>query len=336
MKYVVIVVLFLLQARLSQAEGFVAGTTVSTARGIIAIEMLQRGDCVVNSNKNESLYLITDVTSHMVEEYVKINIEDVVLFVALNQKFYVVDKCGWVSAADLVVGDSLLCCLGKSLFVDAITIIHTQKKMYALSVDVGHIFLVTHPGIIAHNIEPIGAVTMTAISFACPPAAAALALGELLAFGAICFGTYFIHKKTHNNKQHNERFVQQNNGLGNCPCGGKPPQHEDDEDKYPHGVYEDAGYHHKNSKNGKSPCPKNGQQCLDNSFPIGGSSTGRISIEDGVFVILRQTSPRKFHGYIIKTWKELCSPANKTQMIRNAFKEHGLVDHLGRIINKNV
>ncbi|HSC24711.1 MAG TPA: hypothetical protein VLB80_00640 [Candidatus Babeliales bacterium] len=141
-------------------------------------------------------------------------------------------------------------------------------------------------------------------------------------------------KKLQKNKQYN-RYPLQDRIANACNCGGKPPKHEDDKEEHPNGIYENAKYHHKNSNGCKNVCPKDGQWCLDNSFSVG-DSVHRISIEDGMFVILKQTAPRKFHGYIIKTWGELCNKGSATQLIRNAFINNGLVNRSGKVIAKNI
>lgn len=57
-----------------------------------------------------------------------------------------------------------------------------------------------------------------------------------------------------------------------------PEEPKDDPDKYPHGVYFDSDYHHKNRRWPKSPPPIDGQRCLDYSIPYDGPH--RICIED--------------------------------------------------------
>ena len=88
---------------------------------------------------------------------------------------------------------------------------------------------------------------------------------------------YFLHKKSQKNKDNVCSSIYNNNVI--CNGGGKLPEDENDEEEHPHGIYEDAGYHHMNSGNHKSAAPKNGQICLDNSFDVGCNSTRRISIK---------------------------------------------------------
>lgn len=179
---------------------------------------------------------------------------------------------------------------------------------------------------IAH-IEPgMGGAAVVMLSSICPPAAAAVAIGEIVAFGLIGYGMYHAHKKSQQNK-HYERYPIYNNVP--CNCGGKPPKHEDNEKEHPHGIYEDAGYHHQNSGNGKSQCPRDGQRCLDNSFGGKGNSEQRVSIEGDNFVVLKKTGFRKYHGYCV-TWDDLHISLQRILM------NNGLVTHKGKIIKEVV
>lgn len=111
----------------------------------------------------------------------------------------------------------------------------------------------------------------------------------------------------------------------------KKDDKEDDANKHPHGIYEDAGYHHVNSSGRKSPAPKNGQAALDVSVPCPKDESEpsnfrhRIAICDEKIVVLRQTSEGKYHGYVC-SWEDLESHMQK------ALKRHNLVTKKGKII----
>jgi len=314
-------------------EGFTTGTVVLTHKGNAAIEQLHKQNSVTVHCGNQSpVYEITDTAYNVVDHYIKISIQDVVLSVASDQKLFVVNK-GWVRADELVLSDLLLCSNAKLVSLNAIKTIYEQQKMHTLSVKESHVYCVTKYGIIVHNAEPIGASVATIIFPVCPPLGAAVILGEIIALGVAGFSAYLIHKKSKQENQKNT-YLEQNNAPNNLPHGGKPPKDEDDEDEHLYGIYKDASYHHRKSSGKKSMCPKNGQKCLDNSFEVSDGSDRRISIEDDVFVILEETAPRIFHGYIIETWKELDKAGNSRQAVRSAFKKHGLVNKAGKIIKR--
>jgi hypothetical protein len=101
--------------------------------------------------------------------------------------------------------------------------------------------------------------------------------------------------------------------------------------EHPNGIYENAPYHHKNSKGLKSACPKNGQKALDESVPIKDTAPHRVGISENEIVVLKQTSPGKFHGYTT-TWKELEQGGTATHKIRDALTENKLVNLSGKIL----
>lgn len=323
MKHIVMLLLCIIN-RL-QAEGFVADTLVHTQQGLVAIENICSGDYIIINGGNQShSYVTTDTTSNTVDQLIKITIKDVELCLAIDQKLYVLSK-GWVCAKELVLSDLLLCENKKYVEIAALEVVHKKQKMHLLSVEFSHVFCVTKYGIIVHNIEPVGAgVATIAVSF-CPPLGGAVILGEIIAFGFAGIASYLIHKKSKQDAKQNRYPIIE--GLDTCPCGGKPPRHEDDEDEHPNGTYEGAGYHHKNSKNGKSICPKNGQRALDNSFIIEESERHRIAVDEGQFVVLFWTSPRRFHGHV-RIWEKL------DQQMKNTLINNGLATRAGKIIKQ--
>lgn len=319
---------------LLQAEGFIAGTLVPTEQGVIPIEQVDLGDCVTACIDGELFaYSVTYVTHYNVNDYVKIKIGEDYVCAAPEQKIYVIGK-QWVNVRELTLSDRLLCINGSVKCIDSLEIIHEQQKMYALSVDSSHLFCVSHHGIIVHNIEPVltgGAVAAVALSIGCPPAAAVAIIGKCIALVVVGVGVYYAHNKSQRNSQYDKCSVY-NNGFG--AGGGKDPKDEDNNQDCPFGVYEDAGYHHQNSYGSKSPCPQDGQKCLDNSLLIDGNLKQRVGIEGDKFVIFKQTVSGKFHGYTI-TWKEIVSGGNSyTEAIRKTLIRSGWVSKSGKIIKE--
>lgn len=106
---------------------------------------------------------------------------------------------------------------------------------------------------------------------------------------------------------------------------------------YPCGKYENAGYHPdqkdllKNSNVPvKSPCPKNGQECLNNSYAVNGSME-RVAMEDGKIVILKKTSDGIYHGYIVDDFHSI-----KNESVQKALVENGLIRTIksGKVVKK--
>jgi hypothetical protein len=227
----------------------------------------------------------------------------------------------------------LLCCNDKKVAVDAVRVVNAQQEMYVLSVDTSHIFCVTPYRILAHNVEPAGTAVVATLALVFPPAAAAVTVAEIIVLGIVGISAYRAYKKSQQNKQY-ERYPVYSDVV--CNCGGKPPKHEDDKEEHPHGIYEDAGYHHPNSYGNKSPCPQNGQKCLDNSLLIEDSVKQRVGIEGDKFVVFKQTASGKFHGYVV-SWKDIVSGGNShTEAIRKTLLRSGWVTKSGKIVKELV
>lgn len=107
----------------------------------------------------------------------------------------------------------------------------------------------------------------------------------------------------------------------------KKPGEKNQEEEHPNGDYEEAPYHHQNSKGRKGPAPKNGQKALDDSIPLDedGNTPRRLSIDGEDFVVLDQTSKGKFHGHT-RTWAELRRP------MRDRLIKEGFANKKGKII----
>ena len=91
----------------------------------------------------------------------------------------------------------------------------------------------------------------------------------------------------------------------------------------PNGVYEKSPSHNKGNSV-KSPAPIDGQSALNNSVSIGNNTQRRVGISNGQIVMLPQTTPGVYHGYVV-TWTKLPQDA------RNALYEAGMVTLRGKI-----
>jgi hypothetical protein len=131
-------------------------------------------------------------------------------------------------------------------------------------------------------------------------------------------------------KHHNKKTFSQAAAVSKVIEGGGP-----------YGIYQDAGYHHFQSKGSvKSKAPIDGQKALDTSVIVKNKGTSiligkkRIAIQaEGEYVVLDMTSrgnPEKglkpiFHGHV-RSWDEL------TTDMKEALKREGFTDNKGRII----
>ncbi len=320
-----LVLLFIFLCGKLLAEGCSEGTLVATDYGLVSIENIAVGTSICNE------HFVTHCIKNSVDRYVNIFIDDCCISVALDQKFYVQNK-GWIHAQALLPSDKLFCFDGAIVDVIAIETIEKQQDMYALCVEMNHIFYISEYGIITHNIELISGAATACLAVVCPPAAAGLAIVEAITAGVICFGAYHAYKKCQKKKKQKKDCLEQNKAVISAGGSGKDPKDEDDDpEKHPYGIYRDASYHTPGGSRMKGPRPKNGQRALDNSVSLGRNSTGRVGISEGEIVVLRRTSERLYHGYV-ETWDSLKGRGNGNQAIRNALTENRLISRAGKII----
>lgn len=94
--------------------------------------------------------------------------------------------------------------------------------------------------------------------------------------------------------------------------------------------YQGASYHGKVGNSVKSKAPVNGQDALDMSVQVKGTSPRRVGIDykTGEFAVFDQTSSGVFHGHV-RGWKGL------TSQMQNALRKSGMVDRKGNILGGN-
>jgi len=85
----------------------------------------------------------------------------------------------------------------------------------------------------------------------------------------------------------------------------------------PHGIYEDAGYHHHQSKGLKSPNPTNGQKALDKSVEFSKTSSNRVGVDPDTkeyVEFFRTGKTNIFHG--VKTSWDKLTPSQRFALFR--------------------
>ena len=140
--------------------------------------------------------------------------------------------------------------------------------------------------------------------------------------GAVAGAKAISDKQKGLNKKQQQKLNNQNrNPAQNEPVGNK-------------GKYEDAAYHHPNSKGVKSPAPKNGQKALNNSILVKAKGNNgyqrRVGVSDGEIVVLDENNSGNFHGHV-RTWKEICND-NGSKDLKKILLDNGLVDKKGNIL----
>lgn len=133
------------------SEGFLAGTLIRTIDGYVPVELLVVGDFLNGidydreidfSCKNQIIY----IKKNYLTQYVQLQIDSELINVALNQRFYLLDK-SLKAACDLEIGDTL----SASSYICAKRIINEPCVSYCIGVQ-QHSFLV-YPNIGVHNFD---------------------------------------------------------------------------------------------------------------------------------------------------------------------------------------
>ena len=135
---------------------FVAGTTVLTAAGAVAIEQIQAGDQVWAWDEETGTVGIKKVVETYVNEtdelvHVFVNQEEIVA--TPRHPFYSPVK-GWTEAAQLRAGDILVLVNGEYVVVEKIQheILEAPVEVYNFQVEDYHTYFVASSGILVHNV----------------------------------------------------------------------------------------------------------------------------------------------------------------------------------------
>ena len=136
---------------------FIAGTTILTATGLVAIEKLAAGDKVISTNPDtletaEKTVLETYV--RQVDKLVHITINGEEIVTTDNHPFYVQGR-GFIEAGHLLVGDKLVSVNGEDLIVEDYYTELTDEpvSVYNFQVEDFHTYFVGDCAVWVHNAE---------------------------------------------------------------------------------------------------------------------------------------------------------------------------------------
>ena len=134
---------------------FIAGTTILTATGLVAIEKLAAGDKVISTNPDtletaEKTVLETYV--RQVDKLVHITINGEEIITTDNHPFYVQGR-GFIDAGSLLVGDRLVSVNGDDLTIEDYHIELTDEpvSVYNFQVEDFHTYFVGDCAVWVHN-----------------------------------------------------------------------------------------------------------------------------------------------------------------------------------------
>jgi hypothetical protein len=136
---------------------FIAGTTILTATGFVAIEKLAAGDKVISTNPDtletaEKTVLETYV--RQIDKLVHITINGEEIVTTVDHPFYVQGR-GFIEAGKLLVGDKLISVKGEDLIVEDYYIKLTKEpvSVYNFQVEDFHTYFVGENGVLVHNAQ---------------------------------------------------------------------------------------------------------------------------------------------------------------------------------------
>ena len=134
---------------------FIAGTTILTATGFVAIEKLAAGDKVISTNPDtletaEKTVLETYV--RQVDKLVHITINGEEIITTVDHPFYVQGR-GFIEAGSLLVGDKLISVNGEDLTIEDYYIKLTEEpiSVYNFQVEDFHTYFVGDCAVWVHN-----------------------------------------------------------------------------------------------------------------------------------------------------------------------------------------
>jgi len=298
------------------SAGFAGHTLLLTDQGQITLDqfnakMLIQGDKTVVQS-------ILFLHKYYVEQVVQLSFADEIIMCHEKQVFWCVNKSRWECAENLVSGDLLQTIDEQLVVIDTVQIVQQQTVIYSLTVGPPHHLYVGKHAVLAHNVVPFVLVATAPLTSTIAVKVATTAVGT----GLVTFGAWIANWFAKNNNKKKPRLAVVAQPVGSSPAFFNP--NDDNKNKHPNGIYEDADYHGLTQNGRKSPRPKDGQKALDNSYAFGEELSGRIAIQDGEFVVLRSHNPGKYHGYRCQ-WEKLPDEA------RAILQKFNLVSKRGKI-----
>jgi Protein of unknown function (DUF1557). len=298
--------------------GFVADTLIKAPTSYIAIKDIKTGDLVMGLDHNNEPVVkrVIHTCAYYFENVMNLTIDDQSFITSYGQRFYLPFEKKWQRARELRVGDVVLKKTNEHAVVTYAGPCSERVLLYDIGVEGRHNFFVSEHDMVVHNFVPI-----------------VIGLTWLFGIGSVEFagatvGVAILGAAIGINLHKNRDGVdgQKDGGL-RISFHGSPSPEDPEEFKrnHPHGKYEDAPYHHLQSKGAKSLAPQNGQAALDNSVFVKTSSDVRVGINQGEFVVLRKTSENLYHGYVLE-WNRL------DVELKNALIRAKMVNHRGKIL----
>jgi|GEM_PF-1250686 len=133
--------------------GFTQGTLVHTPHGYKNIETLRPGDDIYSVTKNGKLHLdrVKYISNHMHDVSMEIIIDDEMIVVSPEQRFYLASKQKWCTAKNLAQGDVVRLGNNSRAPVQSISYVHQTTQFCDITLEKIHAFCITSQKIVVHN-----------------------------------------------------------------------------------------------------------------------------------------------------------------------------------------
>ncbi len=118
------------------------------------VENINVGDYVYSYNEESGSIeqnIVSEVFVHEVNELVELTINDSVIPTTANHPFYSADRCGWVEAGNLCVGEKVLSANGEAIVAYKNVIEIGPVNVYNFTVDNAHTYFVGEASVCVHN-----------------------------------------------------------------------------------------------------------------------------------------------------------------------------------------
>lgn len=334
------------------SHGFTADTPVCTYEGaFIPISDITSKTKIAGYTSHLDAFapgVIKKTETSIADTIIIINTETQVIHTTPTQWFLCQLPNGNVMwrPAHLLTEDDMLCTIHGPIPIWDIEVCYGTITMHTLTTVPDHAFFITEDCIIVHNTGgEIGALFLNTHYSSVLMLETAAVSPWAVAFGCAagaCFAIYGIYRGikwcVDKYRQHRSRSILRSPPQA-IPRGktdgkdivdtdnGKPG---DDKPRKIVRIYDDAGYHHFQSRGRKSPCPIDGKAALRVSIPIKVTSSQRIGTSMGQIVRLYRDSCRelpthteeKYHGFVV-SWEEIGKLKNGN-LIQKLLVDSGL------------